>query len=289
MGIAHSCHGCRRQHSILKLSSNDCQTIQTSHTLNNTINLNRASEDEFLLLPGITRQLAQNIIDYRRRYNGFEQIDEILQVNGIHSDLFKRIRSDISIDVARTSSLLADENDRSTLININLASYEQLCSLPGLTPHLAKRIIQHRQRRGIFRFIEDLLEIKGIDYVILAHIRRYVTVDQQPSKLTSFTHSLSAKNLYSVSNDNVHRKVDTLSLASLLLETLPPQLQTILLSSPPQRPAMLHSTPTTSFRFASWNLQRLTMDKVQNPGVREVICRTILDNKYPTLNFESIQ
>jgi hypothetical protein len=70
----------------------------------------------------------------------------------------------------------------------------------------------------------------------------------------------------------------------MLLETLPPELQTILVSSPPQRPSSTDDNNNNNqqkyFRFASWNLQQLTNDKVQNPGVREVICRVILENKY---------
>lgn len=32
-------------------------------------------------------------------------------------------------------------------------------------------------------------------------------------------------------------------------------------------------------RLASWNLHQLSVDKITNPGVREVVCRTILENK----------
>lgn len=32
-------------------------------------------------------------------------------------------------------------------------------------------------------------------------------------------------------------------------------------------------------RIATWNLQDFTVEKVQNPGVMEVICRTILENR----------
>lgn len=32
-------------------------------------------------------------------------------------------------------------------------------------------------------------------------------------------------------------------------------------------------------RIATWNLQDFTVEKVQNPGVMEVICRTVLENR----------
>jgi competence ComEA-like helix-hairpin-helix protein len=277
----------RRRHLVTKIKTDQTGSTtiprNTNHNNNNnnTINLNHASEDELLMLPGITRQIAQNILQYRQLNHGFKQINELLLITGINHDLFERIRSDISIDLSSENL----SNNKQELININLATYEQLCSIPNLTPILATRIIQRRERKGLFRFIEDLLKIKGIDYIVLANIRSYITVDSRQLPLSVSESSIpnpSINNLYPTlnkNNNNITVTSDSLSLASLLLETLPPELQTILLSSSPQRPSPIPKTNQTYFRFASWNLQQLTNDKVQNPGVREVICRIILENK----------
>jgi len=34
-----------------------------------------------------------------------------------------------------------------------------------------------------------------------------------------------------------------------------------------------------ALRIASWNLSNLTVEKIGNPGVLEVMCRTILENR----------
>lgn len=34
-----------------------------------------------------------------------------------------------------------------------------------------------------------------------------------------------------------------------------------------------------ALRLASWNLTAMTADKAENPGVREVVCRTVLENR----------
>jgi len=34
-----------------------------------------------------------------------------------------------------------------------------------------------------------------------------------------------------------------------------------------------------ALRIATWNLQNFTLEKAENPGVKEVICRTILENR----------
>jgi len=266
MGTSNSClpvkfssfYPCHRRHIVSSRKSNHQEPVH-----NNGVNINQVSEDELLLLPGINRQLASNIVQYRHINHGFKHIHEVLQVDGITSNIFKRIYTDITINSSSS-------DNKKELINLNLASYNELCSVPGLTSNLVTRIIQRRERKGSFRFIEDLLKIKGIDYIILATVRPHVTVDQQQIP-TSITNS---------SFNNLH-PTDTLSIASLLLQTLPPEFQTRLISSSPQLPSPIHDNNKgrKTFRFASWNLQQLTNDKVQNPGVREVICRIILGNK----------
>ena len=46
---------------------------------------------------------------------------------------------------------------------------------------------------------------------------------------------------------------------------------------------MVRRTPSHRIgrvRVASWNLQKLSLEKIRNPGVREVICMTLLENGY---------
>jgi competence ComEA-like helix-hairpin-helix protein len=63
-----------------------------------------------------------------------------------------------------------------TKININTATVEELCALPGIGEVLAERIIDYRRQNGDFEFIEDIMEVKGIGEGIFAKIRDYITV-----------------------------------------------------------------------------------------------------------------
>lgn len=67
-----------------------------------------------------------------------------------------------------------------TRLDLNLASGNELALLPGIGPALAGRIEQHRQEKGRFRTVEDLLEVPGIGPATLARIRDRVTVGGQP-------------------------------------------------------------------------------------------------------------
>ncbi|CAF1475311.1 unnamed protein product [Adineta steineri] len=53
-------------------------------------------------------------------------------------------------------------------------------------------------------------------------------------------------------------------------------------------PLLVCKNKQTYFRFASWNLQQLTNEKVQNPGVREVVCRIILENNFSLIGIQEI-
>ena len=67
-------------------------------------------------------------------------------------------------------------SDDSGLININTASVDELIALPGIGPTLAERIINHRERYGSFRIIEQITDVSGIGEQRFADIQFHITV-----------------------------------------------------------------------------------------------------------------
>ncbi len=47
-------------------------------------------------------------------------------------------------------------------VNINTASSDELCKLPGIGEALAARIIAHREKNGSFGSVDDLKKVSGI-------------------------------------------------------------------------------------------------------------------------------
>lgn len=62
-------------------------------------------------------------------------------------------------------------------ININTASVQELDSLPGIGPVIAKRIVEYRLKFGKFRRIEDIKNVKGIGEKKFNDIRNLITVN----------------------------------------------------------------------------------------------------------------
>lgn len=62
------------------------------------------------------------------------------------------------------------------VINLNTATAAELEQLPGIGPALAQRIIAHREEKGPFGAVEDVMQVAGIGEAIYARIRDQVTV-----------------------------------------------------------------------------------------------------------------
>lgn len=62
-------------------------------------------------------------------------------------------------------------------VHVNRATAEELVSLPGIGPKLARRIVEERNRGGRFVTLSDLSRIKGITPKILERLKSSVRFD----------------------------------------------------------------------------------------------------------------
>ena len=61
------------------------------------LNLNTATKDDLVALPGIGPAKAQSIVDYRNQHGPFRTVDELRKVKGIGEKLFLQIRPEVSV------------------------------------------------------------------------------------------------------------------------------------------------------------------------------------------------
>jgi competence protein ComEA len=69
------------------------------------------------------------------------------------------------------SLLFGTAAGQATKVELNKATADQLGRCSGLTPVLAKAIVEHRQKSGPFKSPEDLLKVKGITKEILDKLK----------------------------------------------------------------------------------------------------------------------
>ena len=78
--------------------TNSDVTEASEHKQNTTgLDLNTATLQQLMLLPGIGETLGQRIIDYRTEHNGFTSVDELKQVSGIGDKKFAEIKPYVKV------------------------------------------------------------------------------------------------------------------------------------------------------------------------------------------------
>lgn len=69
---------------------------ESKESVNNLININTASLEELLSLPGVGESKAKAIIEYRKE-NKFNVIEDIMKVSGIGQSVFDKIKENITV------------------------------------------------------------------------------------------------------------------------------------------------------------------------------------------------
>ena len=77
-------------------------------------------------------------------------------------------------------------------LDLSTASAEELCRIPGVTPMLAQRILQARNR-GELKTTEQLLLVQGIDVDLLARIRPFIRTEEDGLQNPASGYSLAAR------------------------------------------------------------------------------------------------
>jgi len=62
------------------------------------ININTASIDEFSLIPGIGKAIAERIVKYREKHKHFNKIEELMNVKGIGKAKFSNMKEVIFVE-----------------------------------------------------------------------------------------------------------------------------------------------------------------------------------------------
>ncbi len=61
------------------------------------MNINTATRDQLLTLPGIGEAKAAAIISYREAHGGFQSVEELQKIEGIKSGVFNKIKDSVSV------------------------------------------------------------------------------------------------------------------------------------------------------------------------------------------------
>ena len=78
------------------------------------VNINTATKDELIALPGIGPAKAQAILDYRKAHGSFKSVEELKDVKGIGAKRFETLKPDLSVSGSSTAKPAAKPEAKST-------------------------------------------------------------------------------------------------------------------------------------------------------------------------------
>ncbi|XP_018550950.1 LOW QUALITY PROTEIN: endonuclease/exonuclease/phosphatase family domain-containing protein 1 [Lates calcarifer] len=252
------------------------------------LNINTATEEELMTLPGVNRTVAQNIVEYRDCIGGFKKVEDLALVSGIGATKLEAIKLEICVSSRTSSSQHSPSSLRKDLdhqsctgININTATPAQLMSIRGISEKIAKNIVVYRAEHGPFKSIEDLVRVNHINSSLLDKIRFQVFVERSRAPSTNTNGGLTCTTKSHPSPTSFSFRSDDLDL--------PPGGPTQIISVRPNvepPPGLRDGRPV--MRLATWSLQGCSCDKANNPGVKEVVCMTLLENDIKLLAVQDL-
>ena len=131
------------------------------------VDINRADTLELQRLKGIGPSYARRIVSYRNRLGGFINCRQVLEVWGVDTVLYNLIREHIIIT-----------SDSVRKIDLNTVSFKELLKHPYFPYELTRALILYRQKNKIFRSLDELNSVEGINDSIFRRIRSYVRVSR---------------------------------------------------------------------------------------------------------------
>jgi competence protein ComEA len=154
----------------------------TTATAELPLDLNKASAEQLETLPGIGPVLASAIVRWRETHGPFQRIEDLKQVPGIGERTLDAVRPCLKPLDVPTTPVATVINDRKAQmkgakapqsiapappgaparVDINIATIEELDTLDGIGPALARRIVEYRQQHGPFRTPADIQKVPGI-------------------------------------------------------------------------------------------------------------------------------
>lgn len=159
----------KRQNKVRDEVSNNrfSQTISNNTIAPKTSDLNKATKHDLMSITSINQSMAQRIVNYRNKLQGFSVADQLYEVWYIDSIQVKEILKVFQIESKPSFSK----------INLNTASFKMVLSIPYIDYDLCKKIFNYRDEVAELQSISELKELEGFPQDLYDRIVLYLSAE----------------------------------------------------------------------------------------------------------------
>lgn len=151
-----------------KPKSNYYNPNNNQKTVEQKIDLNKATATQLQKVNGIGEKLAERIIRYRNKFvGGFIDDVQLKDVYGLNPEVIERIQNDFTVKTPR----------QITQIDLNKATTEDLVTIQHIDYDIAYNIIEQRTLRDGFKSLEELTKVKDFPIEKIEIIQLYLFLD----------------------------------------------------------------------------------------------------------------
>jgi len=134
-------------------------------TVIHLLELNSASEEELLAIPGIGPFFAKNILKQREKLGGFISLNQLLECWKFDDEKLAEVKPYMKVDPSLVQKL-----------NINTATAEEFKKHPYFTWNLANSLYKIRKQKGAYSSLEEIKESVLMTEELYIKLKPYLTL-----------------------------------------------------------------------------------------------------------------
>jgi len=128
------------------------RTFQSHNQSVIMIELNSADTLDLQQLRGIGPGFARRIVNYRHRLRGYHHVNQLLEVFGMDTARYNMIEKYLTVN-----------SDSVHPLELNTVTFKELLSHPYFPFPITKQIMIYRQKNKMFRSLDELKRIVGVN------------------------------------------------------------------------------------------------------------------------------
>ena len=128
--------------------------------------INTATQEELMKIYGIGEGFSNRILKYKEKLQGFTYIDQVAEVYGLEKEVYERVAARCEV---KTPPLIVKKD-------LNAISRYDLSKIPYIKYGESNKIIGLRSEVGMFKHLDDLLQIEGFDEARIKRLALYLYV-----------------------------------------------------------------------------------------------------------------